>query len=145
MTRTCDLLVRSQTLYPTELRARFFFRLPQRAPTRYPEPATLGPSRDLPARTVAFDIRCWYERGGYASDLLLTRAAALDTRDAGLASELVFGSLRYQGQLDFLFEHFSGRQRLDLEIRIALRLASTSFGISNAFPPMPRFQRAWSW
>ena len=23
MTRTCDLLVRSQTLYPTELRARF--------------------------------------------------------------------------------------------------------------------------
>jgi hypothetical protein len=24
MTRTCDLLVRSQTLYPTELRARYF-------------------------------------------------------------------------------------------------------------------------
>ena len=27
MTRTCDLLVRSQTLYPTELRARFFNNL----------------------------------------------------------------------------------------------------------------------
>jgi hypothetical protein len=27
MTRTCDLLVRSQTLYPTELRARIFNNL----------------------------------------------------------------------------------------------------------------------
>jgi hypothetical protein len=25
MTRTCDLLVRSQTLYPTELRAQLFY------------------------------------------------------------------------------------------------------------------------
>ncbi len=78
-----------------------------------------------PARTVAFDVLERVERGGYASDLLLTHAAALDSRDAGLASELVFGSLRFQAQLDFLIAHFSGRDaaRLDAEVRIALRLA----------------------
>jgi 16S rRNA (cytosine967-C5)-methyltransferase len=78
-----------------------------------------------PARTVAFDILLMVERGGYASDLLLTRTATLDSRDAGLASELVLGSLRVQAQLDFLIAHFSGHDaaRLDPEVRIALRLA----------------------
>ena len=78
-----------------------------------------------PARTVAFDVLLLVERGGYASDLLLTRAAGLDARDAGLASELVLGSLRVRAQLDFLIAHFSGRDaaRLDPELRIALRLA----------------------
>ncbi len=75
-----------------------------------------------PARTVAFDVLLDTHRGGYASDLLLARTTTLDSRDAGLAHELVFGCLRYQGQLDFLCQHYSGRQRLDLEVRIALRL-----------------------
>lgn len=47
----------------------------------------------------------------------------LDSRDAGLAQELVFGCLRAQLQLDFLVQHYSGtRQRLDPEVRIALHL-----------------------
>lgn len=54
------------------------------------------------------------EHGGYASDLLLT--ARLDSRDAGLASEIVFGVLRYRAQLDFLIDHHSGRRvKLDIE------------------------------
>lgn len=74
-----------------------------------------------PARTAAFDILHTVEQGGYASDLL--RAARLETRDAGLASEIVFGVLRRRGQLDCLIERYSGRRgRLDLEVRLALRM-----------------------
>src|SRR5262249_44803625 len=76
-----------------------------------------------PARTTAFDILRKVEKGGYASDLLLLQSAALDSRDAGLASEIVFGVLRYQAQLDYLIGHYSGRhQRFDSEVRIALRM-----------------------
>jgi len=77
-----------------------------------------------PARLVAFDILTLVERGGYASDLLASRSVALETRDAGLASEIVLGSLRYQAQLDFLMERSSGwaAGRLDPEVRIALRM-----------------------
>ena len=62
--------------------------------------------------------------GGYAADLLLEQAAALTSRDAGLASQLVFGCLRYQLQLDFLIGHFSGRNPNDLDeaVRLLLRL-----------------------
>jgi 16S rRNA (cytosine967-C5)-methyltransferase len=76
-----------------------------------------------PARLVAFDILLDVERGGYASDLLLARSASLDSRDAGLASEIVFGVLRYRGQLDYLITHFAGHsRRLDSEVRTALRM-----------------------
>jgi 16S rRNA (cytosine967-C5)-methyltransferase len=63
-------------------------------------------------------------QGGYAVDLLASRTAALDSRDAGLASEIVLGSLRYQAQLDFLIESLAKRPaaRLDPEVRIALRM-----------------------
>ncbi len=73
-----------------------------------------------PARAAAFDILMRVERGGYASDLL--RAAPLDARDAGLASEIVLGSLRFQAQLDFLIAHYSGRAKFDPEVRVALRM-----------------------
>jgi 16S rRNA (cytosine967-C5)-methyltransferase len=78
-----------------------------------------------PARLVAFEVLSLVERGGFASDLLVSRSKELDSRDAGLASEIVLGSLRYQGQLDFLIAQFSGREasRLDAEVRIALRMA----------------------
>jgi len=76
------------------------------------------------ARLTAFDVLLLVERGGYASDLLLSRSHELDSRDAGLASEIVLGSLRYRAQLDFLIAHYSGRPagRLDPEVRIALRM-----------------------
>jgi 16S rRNA (cytosine967-C5)-methyltransferase len=78
-----------------------------------------------PARAAAFEILRLVEGGGYASDLLFSRSGGLDSRDAGLASEIVLGSLRFQGQLDFLIERLSGRAtaRLDPEVRIALRMA----------------------
>jgi 16S rRNA (cytosine967-C5)-methyltransferase len=77
------------------------------------------------ARSCAFDILRLVEGGGYAGDLLYARTAGLDSRDAGLASEIVLGSLRHRSQLDFLIERDSGRApaRLDPEVRIALRMA----------------------
>jgi 16S rRNA (cytosine967-C5)-methyltransferase len=71
-----------------------------------------------PARVAAFDILRKVAAGGYASDLLLSQTAALDSRDAGLASEIVFGVLRYRAQLDYLI----GPRKLDVEVRIALRM-----------------------
>ncbi len=77
-----------------------------------------------PARTAAFDILLLVENGSYASDLLREKTAGFDARDAGLASELVFGVLRFRAQLDFLIRRFSGREaaRLDNEVRLALEL-----------------------
>jgi 16S rRNA (cytosine967-C5)-methyltransferase len=56
---------------------------------------------------------------------MIRESAGLDSRDAGLASQIVFGCLRYQAQLDFLIDHFAARPlKLDPEVRIALRMAS---------------------
>ena len=76
-----------------------------------------------PARILAFDILRRVESGAWASDLLLAHSAGLDSRDASLAAEIVFGVLRYRAQLDFLIEHYAGRrQKLDVEVRLALRM-----------------------
>lgn len=76
------------------------------------------------ARILTFDILQKVEAGGYASDLLMEWSAGMDSRDAGLASEIVFGVLRYRAQLDFLIDHYAGRSRkLDREVRTALRMA----------------------
>ncbi len=74
-----------------------------------------------PARQIAFEVLRKVRAGGHASDLLLKDAAALTTRDAGLATEIVFGCLRRQAQLDHLIELLAS-SRLDPEIRIALRM-----------------------
>jgi 16S rRNA (cytosine967-C5)-methyltransferase len=76
-------------------------------------------------RAVAYRILLEAGRGGYASDLLYAAARDLDSRDAGLAEEIVFGALRFQPQLDFLIRHYSGRaaEKLDPEVRIVLRMA----------------------
>jgi 16S rRNA (cytosine967-C5)-methyltransferase len=81
--------------------------------------------RVSPARLAAFDVLEEVETGAYASDALRERSRDLTTRDAGLAAQIVFGSLRYQGQLDFLIFHYSGRtaEQLDGVVRWALRAA----------------------
>lgn len=74
-----------------------------------------------PARDAAFRILLRVAAGGYASDLL--RRETLDPRDAALAESIVMGCLRYQRQLDFLIDHFSGRAaKLDEEVYVALRM-----------------------
>jgi 16S rRNA (cytosine967-C5)-methyltransferase len=89
-----------------------------------------------PARIAAFDILRQVQAGGYASDLLMERTAPLESRDAGLAAEIVFGVLRYRAQLDFLIEHYSGSGRkLDAEVRIALRMGIYQLRYLERVPP----------
>lgn len=87
-----------------------------------------------PARQAAFDILRKVSRGGFASDLLLKQAGALDSRDAALASEIVFGCLRLQSQLDHLISCFVPRP-LDPEIRLVLRMGIYQLRYLNRIPP----------
>ena len=87
-----------------------------------------------PARQVAFDVLRKVYQGGYSSDLLLQRAAQLDSRDAGLASEIVFGCLRYQSQLDFLIARYVPRPP-EPEVRIALRMGIYQLRYLDRIPP----------
>lgn len=90
-----------------------------------------------PARLVAFDVLRRVIDGAYASDLLMAASRRLDSRDAGLASELVFGCLRRQGQLDFLFRFFSRRQPdvQDPAVRVAVRMAIYQLRFLDRIPP----------
>jgi len=89
-----------------------------------------------PARTLAFDILLRVESSAWASDLLLAHSAGMDSRDASLGAEIVFGVLRYRAQLDFLIDHYAGRrQKLDAEVRIALRMAIYQLRYLERIPP----------
>jgi 16S rRNA (cytosine967-C5)-methyltransferase len=88
-----------------------------------------------PARTLAFDVLRKVHQGGYASDLLREGAVGMDSRDAGLAETIVLGCLRVQSQLDFLIAHFSGRVKLDEEVRIALRMGVYQLRYLDRVPP----------
>jgi 16S rRNA (cytosine967-C5)-methyltransferase len=90
-----------------------------------------------PARALAFEVLLATGRGGYASDLLAARATRLDSRDAGLASEIVFGVLRYQAQLDYLIAHYSGKPvaRLDEPVLVALRMGIYQLRYLDRIPP----------
>jgi 16S rRNA (cytosine967-C5)-methyltransferase len=79
-----------------------------------------------PARKIAFEILRRVEaEGAYASDLLHAELGVnVKAEDAGLATELVLGVLRWQRLLDFLLERQLKKPvaRLDLAVALALRL-----------------------
>ncbi len=87
-----------------------------------------------PARQTAFDVLGKVHLGGYASDLLLQRSAQLDSRDAGLASEIVFGCLRFQAQLDYLIARRVPRPP-EPEVQIALRMGIYQLRYLDRIPP----------
>ncbi len=94
-----------------------------------------------PARRVAFDVlRGVEEQQAYASDLLRAKLGSVgdaeeewaggettrgvDTRDAGLATEITLGVLRQRALLDLMAETLAKRKvaALDLEVLTALRM-----------------------
>lgn len=89
-----------------------------------------------PARQVAFEILRRVETdAAYSSELLHAaptedrKQGSLDQlgeKDRALATEIVLGCLRWQGELDHLITHSARRpaEQLDTEVRIALRLGS---------------------
>jgi 16S rRNA (cytosine967-C5)-methyltransferase len=90
------------------------------------------------ARRIAFDVLLRVEtEGAFAADLLHAAARELASRDAGLAAEIVMGSLRRQAQLDWLLAAAGGRPvaRLDPEVRVALRMGLYQLRCLDRVPP----------
>src|SRR4029077_4382039 len=82
-----------------------------------------------PARLVAFDVlRAVRERDAYANLLLpnLLRERGLTGRDAALATELSYGTLRGQGTYDAVISACSSRglDQIDPPVRDVLRLGT---------------------
>jgi 16S rRNA (cytosine967-C5)-methyltransferase len=77
------------------------------------------------ARQAAFGALLTVERGAWSAEALAAKSAHLDSRDAGLASDIVFGTLRRRGELDDAITHYAKRAagKLDAEVRIALEMA----------------------
>jgi 16S rRNA (cytosine967-C5)-methyltransferase len=96
---------------------------------RRPTPGQPPRRRIDPARGVAFDVlRGVAERDAYANLLLpaLLRERGLSGRDAALATELTYGTLRGQGSYDAIIAVCSDRDldRLDPPVREVLRLGA---------------------
>jgi len=83
-----------------------------------------------PARRIAAEVLLRVEQGGafanLALDGALRAAGALEPREAALATELTYGTLRWQLQLDRALALHSDRppEELDANVRAALRLSA---------------------
>ena len=89
-------------------------------------PVTLaGRMKLAAARTAAFAALLAVERGAWSAEALASKSAQLDSRDAGLASDIVFGTLRHRGEIDALIAKYSKRPaaKLDDAVRIAIQMA----------------------
>lgn len=90
------------------------------------------------ARTIAFDILLRVERqGAYADEALRAElGATVKAEDAGLATELVLGVLRWQRLLDFSIDRFLKKSArvADVEVRIALRLGTYQLMFLDRIP-----------
>jgi 16S rRNA (cytosine967-C5)-methyltransferase len=79
-----------------------------------------------PARKIAYEVLRRVEaEGAYASDLLHAELGArIKAEDAGLATELVMGVLRWRRLLDFLLDRQLNKAvvKLDLPVALALRI-----------------------
>ncbi|MES1260234.1 MAG: transcription antitermination factor NusB [Acidobacteriota bacterium] len=78
-----------------------------------------------PARQAAFGALLAVDRGAWSAEALAAKSAHLDPRDAGLASDITFGTLRHHGELDAAIRLCSNRSvdHLDIAVRIALEMA----------------------
>ena len=78
------------------------------------------------ARTIAFDVLLRVaKQNAYADDVLRAELdGAVKREDAGLATELALGVLRWQRLLDFVIDRYlkKSANTADIEVRIALRL-----------------------
>ncbi|HVM97093.1 MAG TPA: transcription antitermination factor NusB, partial [Candidatus Acidoferrales bacterium] len=90
------------------------------------------------ARALACEILQQVEAGGFADALLGERLsrAQLDVRDQALATQLVYGTLAWQGFLDHIISGFALRppSALDVPVRVVLRLALFQICILTRIP-----------
>ena len=93
------------------------------------------------ARRIAAEVLMRVAEGGafanLALDAALRQAGAIEPREAALATELVYGSLRWQLQLDRAISAHSDRalDQVDEPVRIALRLGAFELLHHPTVPP----------
>jgi len=76
-----------------------------------------------PSRSAAFAILMRVEQGAFADELLHSdRLEKLSRADRALCTEIVMGVLRWRSQLDETIASWAKRNKLDLEVAIALRI-----------------------
>ena len=76
-----------------------------------------------PARAAAFDVLMRIEtEKAFSSALLPHYEDALSAADASLCHEITLGSLRRQIYLDRVIDFFAGGKKLDIAVRVALRI-----------------------
>jgi 16S rRNA (cytosine967-C5)-methyltransferase len=104
-------------------------------------------ARISPARAIALKTLERVSAGEYASDTLRELSRSLEERDAGLASQIVFGCLRFQKQIDFLIESYSGRKigRLDEPVLYVLRSAIFQLRYLERIPSHAAVHDAVEW
>src|SRR4051812_2505866 len=94
-----------------------------------------------PARRIAADVLMRVATGGafanLALDAALRQAGVLEPRETALATELTYGTLRWQPQLDRAISAHSDRalDELDEPVRIALRLGAFELLHHEKVPP----------
>jgi 16S rRNA (cytosine967-C5)-methyltransferase len=99
-----------------------------------------SPSADpLAARALALGVLIRVEKDSAHADVSLAAALAasgLPTRDRALASRLVYGTLAWQGRLDWQLAHLSKRDpaTLDPHVRMALRLGLYQIALLDRVP-----------
>jgi 16S rRNA (cytosine967-C5)-methyltransferase len=100
------------------------------------------PSRSgdpLAARALALGVLLRVEKDSAHADVALSAAlatAGLPTRDRALASRLVYGTLAWQGRLDWQLAHLANRDpaTLDPHVRSALRLGLYQIALLDRVP-----------
>jgi 16S rRNA (cytosine967-C5)-methyltransferase len=91
------------------------------------------------ARLLALSVLLRVEQAGAYADLALRGAlgrSGLPARDRALATELVLGTLRWRGRLDFLLAHVLEREVGELEPGVAtlLRLGAFQIAVAERIP-----------
>ena len=76
------------------------------------------------ARQAAFGALLAVDRGAWSAEALAAKSSHLDARDAGLASDIVFGTLRRRGEIDGAIAKYSKRgvDQLDEAVRVAIEM-----------------------
>jgi 16S rRNA (cytosine967-C5)-methyltransferase len=92
-----------------------------------------------PARTVAARVLERVEEDGAWADLALDAELArepVEARDVGLATELVYGTLRWQRYLDWILAPHSRRKlaALDTRVRVVLRMTAYQIAFLERVP-----------
>jgi 16S rRNA (cytosine967-C5)-methyltransferase len=78
------------------------------------------------ARQIAYGVLLAVEHGAQSGDALDRALAGLDSREAGLATEIVYGVLRRRAQLQALMARVSSHrpERMDAHVRVAIEMGA---------------------